>query len=80
MDINKYSIIIVAHSSDLELAKQNIPVIYHFLKPKQIVIISNKDAIFEIEQMKFSYVKFMDEDKIMPSLNLEEIKNLMQKR
>lgn len=80
MDINKYSIIIVAHSSDLELAKQNIPVIYHFLKPKQIVIISNKDAIFEIKQMKFSYVKFMDEDKIMPSLNLEEIKNLMQKR
>ncbi len=76
-DINQYSIIIVAHSSDLQLARHNIPVIYYFLRPKQIVIISNKEALSKVKQMKVPYVKFIDEDTIVPNLSLDKIKNLI---
>lgn len=70
----------VMHSSDLELAKQNIPVIYHFLKPKKIVLISGRDALPQINQMKLPYIKFLDEDSIAPSLSFKKIETLIHLR
>ena len=66
--MQNYSIVIVVHASDLGLMKQHLPIIYHFLKVKQVVIISSQDVESEIINLNLKYIKFLNEDQLIPHL------------
>ena len=78
--MQNYSIVIVVHASDLGLMKQHLPIIYHFLKVKQVVIISSQDVESEIINLNLKYIKFLNEDQLIPHLKLDEVKKIIKKR
>lgn len=80
INMRTYSIVMVTHISDLKLVKHHIPIIYYFLNPKDIIIISDKKAECEIKNMKLNYVKFIDENLMIPFLNFHSVEDVIKNR
>lgn len=78
--MKRYSIVIVVHKRDVKVAKQNIPLIYRMIKPGKIIIISHEDVRNEILGMHLDYVRFMDENAVVPYLNFTAVKRAMLER
>lgn len=76
----KYSIVLAVHISDWGLAQKNIPIVYHFLKPKRIIVIANQKVGDKIKQMGWDYVKFLDEDRVFPYLTYNEVDKVIRER
>lgn len=76
----KYSVVLVVHVSDWDLAQKNIPVIYRFLKPRQIIVIASRNVEGRIKRMGLDYVKFLDEDKVFPALTYNGVSQVIRER
>lgn len=71
-----FELIIMVSSKNIAILKKSIPYIVENINPQKIIGIG---ANFLEEDIKNSGIEFLDEDKVLPGLSFEIVKNIIEK-
>ena len=74
---NVYDVVIAIKAADWDVLKVNLTFIKRNLKPKRIIVVSQKGLKEKVHH--FQDISFIDEDSLFPELNFAHIKELLFK-